>query len=731
MRVYPVIMCGGAGTRLWPASRPSRPKQFLALLGGRSIFQETVLRLSNLENLATLVIVGNVDHANMIETQLMELGVSATLLLEPAGRDSTAAITAAALWIERQDPLGVAAIFASDHHIPDTASFQKAVNLAANSACNGGLITLGVQPKSPSQAYGYIKPGVADGHLFRVRHFVEKPDAATAKLYLEQGYLWNSGNLIAQVGALIDQVNHYAADVAIAVGKGLPRTASDTGPVILGPEFLDAPKISMDYAVLNKTDCAMVLPVAFDWSDLGAWDAVWTASDKDDDGNASRGEALFLEATNCLVRSDQTLVSLVGVSNLAVIVEPDAVLICDLGASQAVKSVVSRLQLEHRRQIDSAPSLALPTSQELATSLRNWFDHSALPVWWALGADHVYGGFHDALSANASPLMQPKRTRVQARQAYVFATAGLRGWAGPWQAAADHAMSFILSHLERPDGLFRTKVAVDGTIVDDSAWIYDQAFVLLALAACAKAMPGRRDLVLKAANVKSALQTRRWPGGGFREAGPDAFQSNCHMHLLEAALAMAEVAHGDNWRELADEIVELALARFIDPQSGRLVEFFDEHWNALRDGGTAIVDPGHQFEWAWLLNQWNAGRSDPRIAPVIAQLLASGRAGISDQGVLVNQIGDEGQLIDGRARLWPQTERLRAAYLTPSNEIERRACYKALLKYLATPIPGLWIDQLDERGQAMAGPAPASSLYHILGAAYASNGDQATFAGDG
>jgi mannose-1-phosphate guanylyltransferase/mannose-6-phosphate isomerase len=262
-------------------------------------------------------------------------------------------------------------------------------------------------------------------------------------------------------------------------------------------------------------------------------------------------------------------------------------------------------------------------------------------------------------------------------------------------------------------------VAVTGESVDDTPWLYDQAFVLLALAAAARAMPDRTDLIARAARLKAALGHFRWPAGGFREAGADTFQSNCHMHLFEAAMAMAVAAPDDGWRDLAGEIAGFALSRFVDRETGRLIEFFDEAWRPRRTGGSAIVDPGHQFEWAWLLRQWAQMSPNAHVEPVIQRLLVSGRDGINQRGVLINQIGEDGRVIDGKARLWPQTERLRSAYLTPRNEPERRAAHAGLQRYLAMPIAGLWCDQLDEQGQILAGPAPGSSLYHILGAVYA------------
>ena len=192
MTIYPVIMCGGAGSRLWPASRPGRPKQFLALAGERSLFQNTVLRVSPLADDGRVIVVAGTGHADAVASQLAEIGAEAIVLLEPEARDSGPAMAAAAAWIERLDPAGVAAIMASDHHIPDDAAFRDAVRIAATEAANGRIVTLGVTPTSPSSAYGYICP--AGAGLAPVSRFVEKPDRDTAARYLAEGFLWNSGD---------------------------------------------------------------------------------------------------------------------------------------------------------------------------------------------------------------------------------------------------------------------------------------------------------------------------------------------------------------------------------------------------------------------------------------------------------------------------------------------------------------------------------------------------------
>lgn len=712
MTIYPVIMCGGAGSRLWPASRPGRPKQFLALAGPRSLFQDTVLRVAPLaEDGGRLIVVAGTGHADAIAAQLAEIGVEATLLLEPEARDSAPAMAAAAAFIERHDPEGVAAIIASDHHIPDAEAFRIAVRAAAVEAGRGRIITLGVAPTEPSSAYGYICP--AGPGLAAVSRFVEKPDTATAARYVAEGFLWNSGNFIVAAHTLMQELALHAPGIGKAALAALPM--GETGPMIrLTDAFRAAPKISIDYAVMEKSERTSVLPVAFAWSDLGAWDSVLAT------GTGAVGSHVAVDSEGCLVRAPEgVLVATLGVSNLAVIVEADAVLVCDLSRAQEVKTVVDRIKTQAPRHAD------IPDTREPAPYARfgDWMRTAALPLWATLGV-HSDGAFVETLSTEGRPREERRRARVQSRQIFVFCRAGALGWRGPWRERAEVGLNRFLADYVRPDGAVRNALAADGAVLDDTALLYEQAFALLALASAHAAGIQRERCEAQAGVMLDRLTQDRLSSGGWREHGDHPWQANANMHLFEAAQAWSARGIDARWAAVADNIADLALNRFIDGDRDFLREFFGADWRPAGGEDGRLVEPGHQFEWSWLLSRHALARADDRAMVAAKRLYQHGLRGIDPRrGVAVDAMDDTLTIRSPRARLWPQTEWLRAslamADLSNGAEREQRLAeaekaMRGLALYLRTS--GVWRDKMELSGSFIEEPAPASSLYHIIGA---------------
>jgi len=365
---------------------------------------------------------------------------------------------------------------------------------------------------------------------------------------------------------------------------------------------------------------------------------------------------------------------------------------------------------------------------DLKVQLKRWLFDEALPLWWRVGADHVRGGFHEVIGQDGVAVDRDRRARVQARQIYVYATAGALGWDGPWREAVEHGLTYFLTHYRRPDGLFRTRVKADGAVADDTAVLYDQAFALFALAMAYSVLPERGELIVEAQDLLGQIQASfTLPNGGFFESSPERpYQSNPHMHLFEAMLAWREVdADPDRrrvWDAQADAIAELCLTRFIDAKTGALREFFDAKWAPAPGLDGRIVEPGHQLEWAWLLIRWARLRDRPDALAAAERLFQIGVGPGLDltRGVALQQLLDDFSVHDPVARLWPQTEWLKAALAlaaaAPSDpELARQVARAAaaLRLYLDTPVPGLWWDRLESSGRFIDEPAPASSLYHI------------------
>jgi mannose-1-phosphate guanylyltransferase/mannose-6-phosphate isomerase len=345
-RIIPLIMCGGAGTRLWPASREVRPKQFLPLFGPRSTFQDTLLRVSDAAFFERAIVITNAAYRFMVLEQLAELGIEADVLLEPMRRDSGPAIAAGAAFAQIRDGDAVVLALAADHVVRDTAAFIAACRQGLIAADAGCIVTFGVRPERPATEYGYVSPGAPiSGEVRAVAKFVEKPDPATAAEYIKAGYLWNSGNFMFRAAVLLDEYRVVDAGSVDAVIDAVTNAGRDLGFVTLNHDaFARAKAISIDYAVMEKTSHAAVVPVSCGWSDVGSWHAVWELSDKDDEGNAAQGAAVFEDSRNCNVSTDKALVALEGVDDLVVVATQDAVLVSRQKDADGLKRLVARLK---------------------------------------------------------------------------------------------------------------------------------------------------------------------------------------------------------------------------------------------------------------------------------------------------------------------------------------------------------------------------------------------------
>lgn len=696
MALYPVIMCGGAGTRLWPASRPSRPKQFIPLAGNRSLFQETALRVAPLaEDDGRLVVVGGVGHRDWILDQLAEIGLEdqVDILLEPQARDSAAAMAAAALWTHARDPMGVNVFVASDHHIPDHDAFREACIVAAEAARDGRIVTLGVRPTEPSSAYGYICP--EGPGLAPIKAFREKPDPRTAADYIAAGYLWNSGNFIVTAATLLEELKGNAPGVEVAVRQAVADLEASERTV-LGAAFADAPKISIDYAVMEKTRRASVLEVDFEWSDLGAWDAIAAT------GEGDFGQHIFEDAEGCLVRApDGMLVAALGVRDLAIIAERDAVLVCDLDRAQDIKRLVARIQTSSPQHLDFVRETP-ETLESGARRFADWLRLRALPLWSSMGQSED-GAFAEALSLDGRPVVGARSARVQAKQICAYAEAGRLGWEGPWRRLVGKGIDRLRSHYLRADGLCRALLNADGAPMDETAVVYDQVFAILALQSACAVTPEAAVLEECAAAIRDQMTG---PDEiGTTAPGPgSAARANIDMHLLEACLAW-EPSGEDRWRATADLLAAKARARM----------------EIVAEGEAGRIAPGHLFAWAHILNRHARTRGAQSADALTMRLYEAGMKGVSIRDrVVVDALDEEGRARGGRARLWAQAEWLKGSLAlsreAPPAERARlqrdgAEAMRAVWEYL-TP-EGLWRDTRLATGKFIDEAASASTLFHL------------------
>jgi len=372
--------------------------------------------------------------------------------------------------------------------------------------------------------------------------------------------------------------------------------------------------------------------------------------------------------------------------------------------------------------------------------LQDWLLRDALPFWADRGVDRDRGGFFERLDENGRPIEEPRRARLVARQIYCFAIGHELGWDGPAGPLVEHGLTFLNERLLRPDGTVIGAVSIDGATILDRYDPYDYAFVLLALATAARRLGDRAALHERALAVRRRL-VEGWshPVIGFEEAAPRTLplKQNPHMHLFEAFLAWDEVmgTSEPSWREHADRLAELALTRLILPGTGALPEFFDGDWRPMADAGGLQIEPGHQFEWSWLLLGWLGRRADAGVFAAASRLAAIGeRFGVApERNVAIGTIDEHFAIRDPEAKLWPQTERLKAWHRLGGHpmagEAERQQARRnaasalaGLARYLEREPGGTWHEILGADGRFVAGPVRASSLYHLTCAVHAVSG---------
>ena len=351
----PVILSGGSGTRLWPLSRKNLPKQFLALSGSSTLFQQTIERTRTLAGVGAPIVVCSEDHRFLVAEQLRALGIDgASILLEPVPRNTAPAIALAAWQAQAGDADAILLVLPADHLIGDTASFADAVGKALPLAEEGWLVTFGISPAAPETGFGYIKQAETIGHgAFRVERFVEKPDAATAEKYVSSGdYAWNSGMFLFKASRYLEELKQYAPTIHSTTETAFKAAKADLDFVRIDKDaFAASPEKSIDYAVMENTSRAAVLPVSCEWSDIGSWDALWATSIRDSDGNRLEGDVIAIDSHNCFVRgTDRRLVAALGLEDVVIVDTPDAMLVASRSHVQNVKQLVDKIKSDGRQE---------------------------------------------------------------------------------------------------------------------------------------------------------------------------------------------------------------------------------------------------------------------------------------------------------------------------------------------------------------------------------------------
>lgn len=360
-------------------------------------------------------------------------------------------------------------------------------------------------------------------------------------------------------------------------------------------------------------------------------------------------------------------------------------------------------------------------------AFRAWLVDCAYPLWWRDGVDREHGGFHEALALDGMPGQDPRRARLHPRQIYAFAQARALGWPGPAKDAIEHGLRYFVAHYYRADRLIRSLVDVRGAALDESAVLYDQAFALLGYAAAFDSLHDERWL-REAQALREEIVGAFGQPIGFAERldRSPPLLANSHMHLLEACLAWHEL-DADGWYDIGSHIVELAIDRLLHPHTHVMTEFFDRDWTPLPNEQGHLVEPGHLFEWGWLLLRWAGLSSDPNLERHALRLIEVAEHCVhSQRHVAMNGLALRDDMLivrDARARLWPQTERIKALLLAARMTGDARCVAGAtqalstLRRYLDVPVLGLWRDTMNVDGTFVDGPAPASSFYHLVAAA--------------
>lgn len=730
-RIVSFVMSGGVGSRLWPLSREDNPKQFHDLAGDGSMLAKTLRRLATRQAGTTpIYLIASERHSRRVRADLAEVDLSGGgAIFEPVGRNTAAAVAVATLRTLAAHGDSLMLIVPSDHEISTDAQFWRTVEEGVPAALDGQIVVFGIKPTQPETGYGYIEVASGGGAVSDVSRFVEKPDLATAEQYLAAGnFYWNTGIFLFRAGAMRDAFARFQSDIWIAAEKAFAAATGDLSGLYMPLDlYTDIPSTSIDYAIMEKAERIAMVPASFRWNDLGSWQSLLDVGPADGQGNVIVGDVVAIDCENSYFRSDGSLLSAIGLKNMAIVSTPDATFVAPVSHSQNVKKIVEQLERSGRLEtrFTPAPDRVL-VSGAWRRRVHHWLFSETLPFWSTRGVDEVHGGFHEVLGFDGSPMARPKRMRTMARQVYAFAVAKQRGWDGPADRLIAHGLEFMGRKGRTAMGGWVRTLNVDGYVADPVEDAYDHSCVLLALAWAH--LCGNPDALRLGEETFAFLDAHLEDAeaGGYLEtpAGDMTRRSNPHMHLLEAFLAWHSATGDARHLDRAGRIIRLFKGHFFDPESWTLGEFFDERWQPEAGEPGTWTEPGHHFEWASLLVDYAGKSGEGDLTGYARKLYASAIANGLNRatGLAYGAVSRQGLPLDRLSRSWPQAEAIKAAIALdgsggPDLKPEVEARVGRLFRWHIDPAPtGLWIDRIDERGRSLATEVPASIFYHLVSA---------------
>lgn len=572
-----VVLCGGDRLGLWPIASPERPKPFQKIIRDRSLFTDTLDRLSTL-SFERIVVVADRRHEREAREQSARLTKPVQLVLEPEARGTAPAVIAASHLLSAQSD-AVAVFVAADHYVGDASTFCTAVTRAAEIAATGLVVTLGVLPDGPRTSCGYIEPGeqIACG-VSAIARFVDEVDVDRACRLVHDGALWNSGNFVARPSDVLSEARRLTPDLVSAVVSSFEAFSPDLAEVRLGHSFLDLPTESFGRAIMTRSDLNAVVPSDFGWSEVSSWAAVLEVSEKDENGNSAPPDAVVEDCQDVLIRvPDGLQIATLGLENLAIVATGREILICSLDHARSVTTMSARFSGEE-------PGTA--NFERSRDEFECWFRRVVFPHWWSFGGD-AKGGFHEALNKVGEPEIAPRRFQLQARLGWLFGVAERERLPGMWLAAHRHAKRFLA------DSFHRIGPGEHHSLEDDAS------LLLLLSSAYAIGDTGLFDADPKAEAEEALLRisVRYQASGQYAKAGKRLSQSEAHLRLLQAAV---------EWRSIDDDPLWRARLRgfiaFIE--GGGLVEQtaagVDGVYRHLEDGWPRLAT--RSFEWASVLH---------------------------------------------------------------------------------------------------------------------------------